>query len=307
MSLFILRRLVQAALTLLGVAALAFLLIHLMPADQARSVAGRSATLEQVARIRHAMGLDRSLMAQFSGWIGGLVKGDLGQSLVQRVPVALLIGERLPATFSLLVGAVLAEIAIGLPAGLLAARAPGRWLDRMVMGGSVIGVSLPPFVVALGMLMLFSVWLGWFPIGGYGGVRHWVLPSVTLGLLGAGWYARMVRAAALNVVAADYIRTARAKGAGETRIMIHHVLRNAALPILALAGTDIAGFLSGAVVVESVFGWPGMGQLVWQAIPLLDVPVILGVTMVAAAGVVLTSLLVDLLAPLIDPRIGLPR
>ncbi len=173
------------------------------------------------------------------------------------------------------------------------------------MVGSFVAVSAPQFVVGLLLLYLFAVRLGWFPIGGYGTAAHLVLPSLTLGILGSGWYSRMMRSSMVDVLRQDYIRTARAKGLGRARVVLRHALPNAILPIVAMIGIDIGIFMGGIVVVESVFGWPGIGQLAWQAIQRIDIPIIMGVTLVSATFIVLGNLLADIVAPLIDPRIRL--
>ena len=298
-------RLLQSAGILLGVAAVTFALLFLVPADPARQIAGRSATREAVESVRHELGLDRPLYAQFGTYLAHLAEGDLGRSYVQRTDVTTLVLSRLPATLWLLLGAVVAELAIGLPAGIVAAVRRGSAVDRSVMVLSFVGVSIPQFVLAIILLYVFAARLGWFPIGGYGGLQHLVLPALTLGILGGGWYGRMMRSSMVEVLSQDYVRTARAKGAGERRVVLVHALRNAILPILAMVGIDIGTFLSGAVVVESVYGWPGIGQLTWQAIQQIDIPVIMAVTLLAAVGIVLANLLVDLIAPWVDPRIRL--
>ncbi len=298
-------RLLQSAGILLGVAAVTFALLFLVPADPARQIAGRSATREAVESVRHELGLDRPLYAQFGTYLAHLAEGDLGRSYVQRTDVTTLVLSRLPATLWLLLGAVAAELAIGLPAGIVAAVRRGSGVDRSVMVLSFVGVSIPQFVLAIILLYVFAARLGWFPIGGYGGLQHLVLPALTLGILGGGWYGRMMRSSMVEVLSQDYVRTARAKGAGERRVVLVHALRNAILPILAMVGIDIGTFLSGAVVVESVYGWPGIGQLTWQAIQQIDIPVIMAVTLLAAVGIVIANLLVDLIAPWVDPRIRL--
>lgn len=298
-------RLVQAASILLGVAVVTFALLFLVPADPARQVAGRAATAEVVQRVRHEMGLDQPVPVQFARYLGRLARGDLGHSYVERTPVATLIWSRLPATLLLMAGAIGCELLIGLPAGILAAHFRGRLADRSVMILSFVGVSTPQFLVGILLLYVFAARLGWFPIGGYGGIEHLVLPAMTLGILGGGWYGRMTRSTMAEVLHQDFIRTARAKGMSERRVVLVHALRNAVLPILAMIGIDIGVFMGGAVVVESVYGWPGIGQLTWHAIQQIDIPVIMAVTLVAAVGIVLANLLVDLLAPLIDPCVKL--
>jgi peptide/nickel transport system permease protein len=298
-------RLAQAVLILLGVAAITFALLYLMPADPARQIAGRAATHDMVELVRHEMGLDRPVLSQFGGYLCRLAQGDLGRSYVQRTDVATLVLSRLPATLELLAGGIFAELLIGLPAGIVAAVWRGRQVDRTVMVLAFVGVSVPQFVLAIVLLYVFAAWLEWFPIGGYGGLSHLALPALTLGILGAGWYGRMMRSSMVEVLSQDYIRTARAKGASLARVVLIHALRNAILPILAMVGLDIGTFLSGAVVVESVYGWPGIGQLTWQAIQQIDIPIIMAVTLLAAVGIVLANLLVDTISPFVDARIRL--
>ena len=183
--------------------------------------------------------------------------------------------------------------------------AAARLGDKMAMTLSFVSVSTPQFVVGLTLLYLFAYLLSWFPLGGYGSFSHLILPALTLGLAGGGWYSRMMRSSMIEVLRNDYIRTARAKGMPEWRVILKHGLRNAILPIVAMVGLDVGIFMSGVVVVENVFGWPGIGQLMWQAIQSLDIPIIMGVTTVAACFIVLGNLIADLIAPLIDPRIRL--
>lgn len=303
MALILAKRVGSALLILLGIAAITFLLLYWMPADPAVQIAGRSATAATIAGIRHQLGLDQPLILQFLRYLGHLAEGDLGRSYAQKSEVAALITSRLPATLLLMAAGILVEVVTGLALGVLAAVFRGGVLDRTVMGLAFIGVSAPQFVVALSLLYVFAANLGWFPMSGFGTVRHVVLPALTLGVLGAGWYARMVRSAMIDVLSQDYVRTARAKGLSGLRVVLRHALPNALLPIVAMIGIDIGQFMSGVVVVEAVFGWPGIGQLAWQAIQLVDVPVIMGVTLVSALAIVIGNLVADLVAPLIDPRI----
>lgn len=303
MAFLILRRLVQTVLILLGVAAITFLLLYALPADPAVLIAGRSATPQMVASIRHELGLDQPLIMQFLHYLTGLLHGDLGRSYTQRTEVLPLILARLPATIILMAAGIVVEVALGLTFGTIAAIKRGGLVDRTVMMLSFVGVSSPQFVVALLLLYVFAATLGWFPMSGFGTVRHVVLPALTLGVLGAGWYARMVRSAMIDVLNQDYVRTARAKGLSSGRIIFRHALPNAILPIIAMIGIDIGQFMSGVVVVEAVYGWPGIGQLAWQAIQQVDIPIIMGVTLVSALAIVLGNLLADFIAPFIDPRI----
>ncbi|MBM3583545.1 MAG: ABC transporter permease [Alphaproteobacteria bacterium] len=302
---FLARRLAQAVVILLGVTVVTFALAFLIPADPARMIAGRAATVETVASIRHQLGLDQPIPVQYARYLGRLAQGDLGRSYAQKTEVVELIGSRLPATLLLLAGAIFCELAIGLPAGIFAATRRGRFADRAVMTLSFVGVSAPQFVVGLLLLYVFAYLLGLFPLSGYGGLEHLVLPALTLGLAGGGFYSRMTRASMVGVLGQDYIRTARAKGVAETGVVLRHGLRNAILPIVAMIGIDIGLFMSGAVVVESVFGWPGIGQLAWQAIQRVDIPIMMGVTLTAATAIVLGNVIADLATALIDPRIRL--
>jgi peptide/nickel transport system permease protein len=297
------RRLAQAFLILLGVAAITFVLLYALPADPARMIAGRSATAQTVASIRHELGLDQPLLVQFWHYLSGLLQGDLGRSYAQKTEVWTLIVARLPATLTLMAAGIFVEVVLGVTFGTIAAVKRGSFVDRLVMTASFVGVSAPQFVAALLLLYLFAVTLGWFPMSGYGSFAHIVLPAATLGILGAGWYARMVRSAMIDVLNQDYVRTARAKGLSSARIIFRHALPNAILPIIAMIGIDIGQFMGGVVVVEAVYGWPGIGQLAWQAIQQVDIPIIMGVTLTSALAIVTGNLLADLIAPVIDPRI----
>ena len=303
MALLLGRRLVQAAAILFGVALVTFLLLHYLPADPAALIAGRSANAQMIANVRHQLGLDLPLPLQFWRYLSGLLQGNLGRSYIQRTDVAALIVSRIPATLVLMVAGILVEVALGLTFGVLAAVKRNGFVDRIVMTLAFVGVSSPQFVVALLLLYVFAATLGWFPMSGYGTPSHVVLPALTLGLLGAGWYARMVRSAMIDVLHQDYVRTARAKGLTRARVILRHALPNAVLPIVAMIGIDIGQFMGGVVVVEAVYGWPGIGQLAWQAIQQVDVPIIMGVTLVSSLAIVLGNLLADLVAPVLDPRI----
>lgn len=296
-------RFVQSALILFGVSLVTFVLLFVMPADPARQIAGRSATPAVVESIRKELGLDQPLYRRYLDYAGRLVRGDLGRSYLQRSEVSALIASRLPATLLLMLGAIACELAIGLTVGLVAAAWRGRRLDRLLMILSVASVSAPPFVVGIALLYVFGLYLGWLPIGGYGRFSSLVLPSLTLGIVGAGWYARMVTSNLLEVLREDYVRTAYAKGLAPVTVLMRHALPNALLPVVAMIGIDIGYFMGGIVVVESIFGWPGIGQLAWQSIQRVDIPVILGVTLVSACAILIGNLVADLLAPIIDPRI----
>lgn len=303
MSAYLARRLVQAVFILLGVTLITFVLLYALPADPARMIAGRSATAETVDRIRAELGLDQPLLVQYGRFLGRLGRGDLGRSYAQKVQVTELLSSRITATVWLMLGGIFFELLIGLPAGVLAALRRHSRLDRSVMLGAFLGVSAPQFVVGLFLLYVLAYKWPVFPLGGYGSLAHLILPAVTLGIAGGGWYARMMRSAMLDVVHQDYVRTARAKGAGEGRVVVRHALRNALLPVVSMIGLDFGTFMGGVVVVESVFSWPGIGQLAWQAIQIVDIPVIMGVVVLSALAILLGNLLADLVYPLLDPKI----
>jgi peptide/nickel transport system permease protein len=302
---YLLRRVLVSLLILLGVSFITFFLLYALPADPVRQIAGRSATAQTVANIREQLGLDQPFAVQYWRYLSGLVQFDLGRSYLQRSQVSDLIAARLPATLLLMAGAIFCELLLGLTMGIIAALRRGTATDQSLMIASFVGVSAPQFVVGLLLLYVFAVQLRWFPIGGYGTFAHLVLPSITLGIAGAGWYSRMMRSSMVDVLRADYIRTARAKGLARGRVILRHALPNAILPIIAMIGIDIGIFMGGIVVVESVFGWPGIGQLAWQAIQRVDIPIIMGVTLVSACAIVIGNLLADLVTPFIDPRIKL--
>ena len=305
MAAYLARRLLESVLILLGVTLVTFALLYVLPADPVRQIAGRSATPAVVESIRSQLGLDQPFAVQYWRYLSGLLQGDLGRSFLQRSEVSELVWARLPPTLLLMAGAILCELALGLAMGIVAALRRGSATDNALMITSFVGVSAPQFVVGLLLLYVFAVRLHWFPIGGYGTLSHLVLPSLTLGVLGAGWYARMMRSSMVEVLRQDFVRTARAKGLARSRVILRHAIPNAILPIVAMIGIDVGIFMGGIVVVESVFGWPGIGQLAWQAIQRVDIPIIMGVTVVSAVAIVLGNLLADLVAPFIDPRIRL--
>ena len=300
---YLLQRLLQAVGVMIGVTIITFLLVFLLPADPARMIAGRSATPATVASIRAELGLDRPLPAQYLTYVKNLVTGDMGRSFAQKAEVTRLIGSRLVPTMQLALAGILFELLIGLPTGIMAALRRGTAVDQAVMAFAFVGVSAPQFVVGLLLIYFLSYLLPIFPLGGYGTPLHVVLPAITVGLAGGGWYARVTRSAMIEVLRQDYVRTARAKGVFPTKVVFKHVLKNAVLPVVALIGLDIGVFMGGIVIVESVFGWPGIGQMIWQAIQLVDIPVIMGGVIVTALFVVVGNLLADLVYPALDPRI----
>jgi peptide/nickel transport system permease protein len=297
------RRLLQAIPVLFGISLITFVLIYYLPADPARMYAGPSATVATVARIRHELGLDLPLWEQYGHYMQRLLRGDLGFSYRKQLPVTDLLLSRIPYTLALIFGGVFVELLIGLPIGLASAVARGQWADRLGMFIALVGVSAPPFW--LGLLLLY--WLGYlvpiFPLGGTGTLAHLVLPSLTAGLGGAAWYARMMRSSTLDILSADYVRTARAKGLRNIFVILRHVLPNALNPIITMAGLDIPWFIGGVVLVERVFDWPGVGRLAVEAVETVDVPLILGTVIFTAGMVVISGILIDLAQGLVDPRI----
>jgi peptide/nickel transport system permease protein len=300
---FLAGRTVQSVVILIGVTMITFGLTFLLPADPVQMIAGRSASPETMESIRHQLGLDQPVPVQYLRYLGNLVQGDLGRSYVQRAEVSELIASRLPATLQLMVAAIFFELLLGLPAGIYSATRRNRTSDKAVMVLSFIGVSAPQFVVGLLLLYVFAYKVELFPLGGYGTPAHVVLPALTLGITIAGWYSRMSRSSMVDVLRQDYVRTARAKGMSEKRVVLVHGLRNGILPIIAMVGIDIGLYMQGVVVVEAVFGWPGIGQLAFQAIQRVDIPVIMAVTLVAAVGIVLGNLLADITTSFVDPRV----
>ncbi len=300
---YLFSRLAQTLLVLLGVVTISFFITNLVPADPARLMAGRLASAETVASIRAQLGLDRPLYEQYGRYLARLAQGDLGRSYQQRAEVEALLFSRLPATLQLTLGAILVELLIGIPAGIFAALRFGKVWDKLIMVLSFVGVSAPQFALGLILIYVFAYLWQLFPLGGYGSPAHLVLPALTLGLSGAGWYARMMRSAMLEVLQADFVRTGAAKGLPRGQVVFKHALRNAILPVIAMIGLDIGLLMGGVVVVESVFGWPGIGQLAWQAIQILDLPIIMGTVLLTAGFIVLGNLLADLVYPLVDPRL----
>jgi peptide/nickel transport system permease protein len=296
-------RLLQSLGVLLAASLITFTLVFLLPADPARMVAGPSASAQTVTSIRHEMGLDRPFLGQYGSYLGRLVQGDLGRSYKQNTPVSTLLASRIGPTLQLMLGAIALELLIGLPLGIWAALSRGRWPDTVVMGLAFLGAAAPQFWLALSLVYLLAYRFNLFPLGGYGGLSHLFLPALTLGIGGAGWYARMMRSQLLEVLSQDYIRTARAKGQTARGVLLGHALRNATLPIVTMIGLDIGTFMGGVVVVESVFGWPGLGRLVWDAIRVIDIPIIVGVVIFSAFVITLSNLLADFVQPLIDPRV----
>jgi len=302
---YAIRRLLWGVLVLWGVSLITFVVAFAVPADPARLIAGIHASRAALLNIRHAYGLDQPLPIQYLHYLQHLVHGDLGRAFSLSEDVLPAILDRLPATAVLAGAGLLFELAIGLPIGVLAGVRAHGLPDRLGLLFTLIGFSMPPFV--LGNLLLFVFAFHWsvFPLGGAEGPTSLVLPALTLGLGGAAWYSRLLRGTLLDVLRTDYIRTARAKGLSWRRVIVKHALRNAVGPVITQIGLDLGYFLGGVVVVESVFAWPGVGKLAFDAISSDDVNLIMGTVLVGAVFVVLANLLVDLGQAWLDPRIRL--
>jgi peptide/nickel transport system permease protein len=310
---YVIRRLLLALPVLFGVSLLVFGVLHLAPGDPAAIMLGAQATREDVERLRHDLGLDQPLPAQYARWLGHVLRGDLGRSIPlgrEVLPEVLL---RFKATLVLTAGALLIAILIGLPAGILSATRQYSWLDRLSMGVAVTGVSLPVFWTGIMLIIVFALGLRWLPSAGmtspYGktGVLdllwHLVLPAVTLGTASAAALARLTRSSVLEIIRQDYVRSARAKGLGEAVVVGRHVLGNAVNPIITVLGIQVGYLLGGAILTETVFSWPGLGSMMVRAIQARDYPLVQGGVLLIATTFVLVNLAVDLLYAVFDPRI----
>jgi len=308
---YTLKRLAAAVPVMLIVAIITFMLMHVGSIDPASRIAGELATPEVVEKIRVAMGLDRSLPQQFASWIGHILQGDLGTSILNKMPVLDLVGQRLEPTLSITLFTIVFAVVLAVPMGVLAAWNAGTWIDHAIMALAVFAFSMPVFLVGYLMIYQFSIELRWLPVQGYKALgdglvpylRHLILPVVSLGMVFLALIARMTRATMLEVLSQDYIRTARAKGLGNTRILVLHALKNAANPIVTTIGFGIAALIGGVVVTETVFAIPGIGRLTIDAVIRRDFPVIQGVILLFSAAYVLINLAIDLSYALFDPRI----
>src|SRR5918912_4139122 len=300
---YILRRLALLVPLLVGASVLVFLTMRLIPGDPARLSLGPEATDEQVQLMRRQWGLDQPLPVQYAYWVGHALQGDWGRSTVSRVPAGQEITTRLPATLQLAGLSIVFASAIGLGFGVLAAVRHNTWLDRASMVMALLGVCTPTFWLGLMLILVFSVRLGWLPSFGQGGLDHLVLPALTLGAAAAAIIARVTRSSMLDVLSADYLRTARAKGLSEHLVVARHALKNALIPVVTLLGLEFGSLLAGAIVTETVFAYPGIGQLLVNSINNRDFPVIQAALLLFAVQFVLINLLVDVLYAFVDPRI----
>ncbi|MFP5412694.1 ABC transporter permease [Zeimonas arvi] len=308
---YIVKRLL-ATIPVMGVVALfVFSLLYLSPGDPAAVIAGDIATEEDIARIRASLGLDQPYLVRFGHWLWALAQGDLGTSIFTNLPVTQLIAQRVEPTVALTLCTLIVSIVIAVPLGVIAAARAGGWVDRMVMAISVMGFSVPVFVLAYLLIGLFSIQLEWLPVQGYKSlsegfvpfIRHMILPSVALGIVYMALIARITRASMLDVLSQDYVRTAQAKGLAPQTVLVGHALKNAAVPVVTIIGIGVALLIGGVVVTETVFAIPGIGRLTVDAILRRDYPIIQGVTLLFSAVYVIVNLLVDLSYTLFDPRI----
>lgn len=300
---YIVKRLLLSIPVIFGVAFMVFAMVRVVPGDPARIIAGEAATQEIVEGIRKDMGLDRPLLSQFATFMGNVLRGDFGRSVRSRAPVAGEIAARLPNTIRLATAGLFVAVVVGVSAGIISAIRPYSWMDTVVMLVALAGLSMPVFWSGLMLILIFAVWLGWLPAVGTGGMAHLVLPAVTLGMSTAAIIARMSRSSMLEVLRSDYIRTARAKGLGEAAVVNRHAFRNALIPVITVVGLQMGTLLSGAVLTETVFAWPGIGRLLVEGILARDYPIVQASVLVVAMAFVMVNLMVDVLYAVVDPRI----
>jgi peptide/nickel transport system permease protein len=311
MSVFLVRRILATVPVLAVVALIVFLMLRVAPGDPAAAIVGNNGTSEDIVRVRAELGLNDALPLQFTRWVGQIAHGNLGESFFMKMTVRELIAQRIEPTVSLAAVTLVMTILIAVPLGVIAAWRHGGWLDRMLMGFSVMGFSIPAFVIGYLLIWAFSLHWHWFPAQGYtsisqglgGWLKHLILPSITLSIIYVALIARVTRAAVAEAMTEDYIRTARAKGIPEVRVLMRHALANAAIPIVTVIGIGIALLIGGVVVTETVFAIPGLGQLTVDAVLSRDFPLIQGITLFFSVTYVLINLLVDLSYLLFDPRI----
>jgi len=302
---FLVRRIALCAVVLIGTSIITFAIAFVVPADPAVTMAGAKADPQTLATIRHELGLDQPVYVQYARYLDRALHGDLGRSYVRRESVTHLIASRFPATAILAVAAMLVSLILGIAMGAVAAAYRGESTDNVLLVVSLALVSMPVFWLGTMLLIAGGLYLHSFPLGGYAGPLSLVLPTLTLALGAAGYYSRILHTNLSQAMDQDYVRTARGKGLSGARAMMKHAMANAMLPLVTLAGLDLAGLLSGVVLTETVFNWPGIGRLAFEAIFNLDIPLIMGTVLFSAFLVVIANLLVDLLYAWLDPRIRL--
>lgn len=304
MGAFVLRRLALAIPTLAGVLVVTFLLLYVAPGDPVQEMVGERADSATIARLRTELRLDDPLPVQFAHYIGNVVRGDLGTSYVTGRPIARDLMERFPKTLQLAGAAMLLATVIGISIGVLASTRPGGWIDRLSLGLTYVGISFPVYWVGLLLILLFAVTLRWLPPSGYGGPEYLVLPALALGMRSIAFLARMTRSSMLETLSSDFVRTARAKGLRERAVIVKHALRAALIPIITVVGLDFGSYLTGSILTETIFSWPGIGRYVVNAIARRDLPAIQGSVLFLSGVFVLVNLLTDLAYAKADPRVG---
>jgi ABC-type dipeptide/oligopeptide/nickel transport system permease component len=300
---FIVRRLLLAIPTLVGVLVVAFLLLYVAPGDPVMAMVGERADEQTIARLREELRLNDPLPVQFGHYVAGVVKGDLGRSYITNRPIRNDIVERFPKTLQLAGAAMLLATVCGITLGILSARRPGGVIDRFGLLVAYLGISFPVYWVGLLLILLFAVTLHWLPPSGFGGLRYLALPALALGMRSIAFLARMTRSSMLDALGADYVRTARAKGVRESVVVARHALRNALIPIITVIGLDFGAYLTGSILTETVFGWPGLGRYVVNAIARRDLPAIQGSVLFLSVVFVLVNLITDLAYAKADPRV----
>lgn len=300
---FILRRLLLAIPTLAGVLVVTFLLLFVAPGDPVAEIVGERADPATVARLRAELRLDDPLPQQFAHYAGGVLRGDLGRSFITNREISADIAERFPKTLLLAGTAMAFASVLGILLGVVSARRPGGWVDRTALGGAYLGISFPVYWVGLLFILLFAVQLRWLPASGYGGPEYLVLPALALGMRSIAFLARVTRSAMLEVLNSDFVRTARAKGLGERSVTLRHGLRNALIPVVTVLGLDFGYYLTGSILTETIFSWPGLGRYVVNAIGRRDLPAIQGAVLFLSAVFVLVNLLTDVAYAKADPRV----
>jgi len=300
---FILRRLLLTLPVLLGVVTLVFSFIHLVPGDPVQIMLGEGAQAADVEQLRHKLGLDQPVLTQYGRYLKGLSSGDLGISFRFGEPVIEIILSRFPATLQLAMLSLAFGALLAVPTGVLAATNPGGWLDRMLTSATLLGISLPNFVSGPIAIILFSIMLGWLPVSGRAGPAHFILPAVTLGASLSAILTRMVRAGMIEELQEEYVKTARAKGLPEIKVLLKHALKNSLIPVVTVLGLQFGTLLAGAIITETIFAWPGIGRLTVQAINSRDYPLVQGCLLVIACTYVTVNLLTDLAYGFLDPRI----
>src|SRR6476620_7998605 len=281
-----------------------FLLLYVAPGDPVQDMVGERADAETIARLRKELHLDEPVLKQFTLYAGGVLKGDLGRSYITQRPIIRDIKERFPKTLLLAGTAMLLASILGITIGVLSARNPGGWFDRLSLGFAYLGISFPVYWVGLILILIFAVNLKWLPPSGYGGLAYLILPALTLGMRSVAFLSRMTRAAMQEVLQSDFVRTARAKGLGEGRVVLRHALRNALLPVLTVLGLDFGSYLTGSILTETIFSWPGVGRYVLTAIDKRDLPAIQGSVLFLSLVFVLVNLLTDMVYARVDPRVA---